>query len=110
MNNPKAVKAEIGDRMIELRVKFWTDGIAEKHGEVIPKHAWDSGRVVMATNHAHGIKWGHKGGIFNSILDLPSVIAKILTDHGVTLHLNTKSRKLIQPIIDLERDENSRRK
>jgi len=35
---------------------------------------------------------------------MPSTAA-ILTDHGVVLHVCGKSRKLIQPMIDLLRDE-----
>jgi hypothetical protein len=51
-------EAKHGEKMIEIRVRFWTDQIAPK-GSVIPKHAWTSGIVRMAKNKAHGITPKH---------------------------------------------------
>ncbi|HTR43355.1 MAG TPA: hypothetical protein VMH87_17215, partial [Pseudomonadales bacterium] len=93
---PTARVAKHGEKMIEVRVRFWTDGITGNKDTVIPKHAWDSGMVSMERNEVHGIKpasWQP----FNSILDLQSVIAKVLIEHEVTLHTNRKSRKLLKP-------------
>jgi hypothetical protein len=95
-NTPTARVAKHGDKMIEIRVRFWTDGISDQQDTVIPKHAWDSGVVVMDGNRSHGITPASPQP-FNSILDLISVLGKVLVDHGVTLHTNRKSRKLIQP-------------
>ena len=105
MHKPKSVHAERGERTIEVRIKFWTNQIAGDNGKVYPKHAWDAGVVMMSANNAHGIITKGNPEILHSILDLPSVVAKVLTKHGVTLHAGRKSRKLIQPIMDLERDE-----
>ena len=35
--------ARLGERMIELKVRFWTDGIVEGKGRIKPKHAWTRG-------------------------------------------------------------------
>ena len=103
-----AVKQSVarhGHKMIEVRIKFWTDEIAAGgNGHIIPKHAWDSGVVLITANPDHGIRSDTNPEILHSFLDLPSVVAKVLTDHGVTLHANRKLRKLIQPIIDLKHD------
>jgi len=97
--------ARHGHRMIEVRIKFWTDKIAAgRNGNIIPKHAWDSGVVVMTANPDHSIKSEGNPEILHSILDLPSTVAKVLTDHGVTLHTDRRSRKLFQPIIDLKHE------
>jgi hypothetical protein len=87
--------ARYGDKMIEARVRFWTDGLAPQKGDVIPKNAWDSGMVAMDSNVSHGIASGTPQP-FNSILDLQSVIAEVLVKNGVTLHPNRKSRRLIR--------------
>lgn len=95
VSTPTARTAKHGEKMIEVRVRFWTDGISQQKDTVIPKHAWDSGVVVMDSNHSHGIAPASPQP-FNSILDLTSVLAKVLTAHGVTLHANSKLRKLIK--------------
>ncbi len=94
--NPTAIPAKHGEKMIEVRVRFFTDQIAGKKNYIIPKHAWDSGFVDMANNKTHGITAATPQP-FNSILDLQSVVAKVLVEHAVTLHANTKLGKLIQP-------------
>ena len=80
----KEKPAKSGDKMIEVRVRFWTVGIAKTAGNIRPKHAWDTGTVVMDTNESHGIKQ-HGPIPFNSILDLSSKIAKLLIREGVVL-------------------------
>ena len=95
-NTPTARVAQHGDKMIEVRVRFWTDNISDQENTIIPKHAWDGGVVVMDTNKSHGITPGPPRP-FNSLLDLTSALAKVLVDHGITLHTSTKTRKLIQP-------------
>ena len=92
---PEARAVKHGDKMIEVRLRFWTDRIAEQKDRVIPKHAWDSGVVVMDGNKSHGIA-PKPPKPFNSILDLHNVLAEVLTAHGVTLHANRKLRKLIK--------------
>ena len=78
--------------MIEIRVRFWTNSIAETKGEIIPKHSWDGGMVYMQPNASHGIE-PHKPKPFHSMMELPAVIEKVLHKHGVKLHHGTSSRK-----------------
>ncbi len=86
-------EARHGDKMIEVRIRFWTDNITEK-GKVVPRRAWDSGVVVMDRNDSHGIQPQYPTP-FNSYLELPEVIAKVLVGHKVKLQRNRKSRKLL---------------
>jgi len=94
---PEAVEAREaawGSRMIEIRVRFWTNGIAEGKGKVLPRHAWSGGVVRMAPNSAHGIK--PKGlRTFNSMAELGTTIERVLVDHGVKIHPCGNLYKLI---------------
>ncbi|HEU4971431.1 MAG TPA: hypothetical protein VFT35_05895 [Gaiellaceae bacterium] len=85
--------AERGTRTIELRVRFWTNGIASAEGKIVPRHAWDSGTVEMRSNESHGIV-AKQAYHFYSLAELPSVIEKALISNGVRLHADTHSRKL----------------
>jgi hypothetical protein len=82
----KAVKAKPRQRMIEVKVRFWTDDLAGKEGYVLPKHAWTTGVVRMESNETHGII--PSASIhFNSLMEIPSTIEKVLIKHGIKLHL-----------------------
>src|SRR6266851_8764840 len=52
---PEAREAKHGEKMIEVKVLFWTDSIAPTKGKIIPKNAWTSGVVRIESNKAHGI-------------------------------------------------------
>ena len=92
---PTARLTKHGEKMIEIRIRFWTDALATK-GSVIPKHAWDSGVVSMKANKSHGIAPATPKP-FNSISELSSKVAEVLTDHDITLHASPKTKKLIKP-------------
>jgi hypothetical protein len=84
-------EAAHGERMIEVKLRFWTDTLAEK-GSVIPKHAWSAGVVRMERNNSHGIVPGAPKP-FNSLLDIGAVIEKTLLEQGVVLHPSQRMRK-----------------
>lgn len=91
----KQVQARIaahGQKMIEVQIRFWTNDIAEKKGQIIPKHAWASGVVKVESNRAHGIK-PENPMPFHSLLDIGAVIEKALIKHGITLHSGRKMKK-----------------
>src|SRR5688572_5474508 len=88
-------EAEYGERMIEIKIRFWTDSIAEGKGVIRPKHAWSRGVVRMQRKETHGIK-SNKAIPFNSLMELPAVIEKVLIDHGITLHPSPKMRKYLK--------------
>jgi hypothetical protein len=79
----EAQEAKHGQKMIEVKIRFWTNDIAEQ-GKVIPKHAWASGVVRIEANQAHGIVPGKPR---------PSVIEKVLIEHGIVLHAGRKMKK-----------------
>lgn len=85
-------EAEQGERMIEVKLRFWTNHIATEPGRVVPKHAWASGVVRIERNKSHGIN-PRNPRPFNSLLDVGAVIERVFIDHGVILHPDRKMRK-----------------
>jgi hypothetical protein len=77
-----------------VKVRFWTDDIAEVAGEVVAKHGRTGGVVRMERNDAHGIKPG-RPRVFNSLMEIPAAIERVLLEHGITLHMSGKVRKYI---------------
>jgi hypothetical protein len=94
--NPAALEAKHGKKMIEVSLRFWTNGIAEEEGKVIPKHALTSGMVHVQGNESHGIVPG-KPVPFYSLLDIGSVVEKVLLTHGIILHPSAKMDKYCAP-------------
>ncbi len=90
--NIESREAKQGEKMIEVKLRFWTNDIASEHGKVVPKHAWASGVVRIERNEAHGITPSNPRP-FNSLLDVGAVIEKVLIDHGVILHSDRRMRK-----------------
>jgi hypothetical protein len=85
-------EAKQGEKMIEVKIRFWTNDIAPESGKVIPKHAWASGVVRMERNKSHGIE-PSKPQPFHSLLDVGGVVEKVLIEHGIVLHPSRKMRK-----------------
>ena len=88
-------EAKYGERMIEVRIRFWTDEIAEGEGQIRPKHAWTSGVVRMQRNESHGITPKNPRP-FNSLMDIPGVVEKVLIQHGIKLHRISRMWKYIE--------------
>lgn len=98
MPNKQGIKertAEYGEKMIEIKIRFWTDGIAEQPGTILPKHAWSGGVVRIERNNAHDII-PKKPLPFNSLMELPSVIEKVLLEQGITLHISRKMQRYFE--------------
>lgn len=91
-NDIEELEASHGEKMIEVKVRFWTNDIAEGEGKIFPKHAWLSGVIRMERNKAHGIVPG-KAIPFHTLMDLPSVIEKVLIMHDIQLHLSRRMKK-----------------
>lgn len=94
MARPQSRKAPQGEKMIEVKVRFWTNDLAGAAGEIVPKHAWASGVVRMETNASHGITPGRPAP-FHSLMDLPAVLERVLIAHGVTLHISRRMSKYL---------------
>lgn len=95
MSQPIERKANHGEKMIEVRVRFWTDEITNTPQVIVPKHAWDYGYVEIAANTSHGLQQSGSSVKFNSVLELPQAIADLLVQEGVHLHIGAKLGKLI---------------
>ena len=89
-----AREAGQGERMLEVKIRFWTNDIAGGKGVVRPKHAWSSGVVRIERNRTHGITPGNPRP-FHTLMDLPAVIEKVLIEHGVVLHHSRRMRKYV---------------
>lgn len=88
------LEARQGEKMIEIKVRFWTNQIAEGEGMVRPKHAWTSGVVRMERNQTHGII-PENPTPFQSLMDLPAVLEKVLHQHGVKLHPSRRMKRYL---------------
>jgi hypothetical protein len=84
-----------GERMIEVKIRFWTNDIAQEKKKVLPKHAWTSGVVRIESNKTHGIKPGNPKP-FHSLLDVGAVIEKVLIEHGIVLHPSRQMKKYVR--------------
>lgn len=88
-------EAAHGKKMIEVKIRFWTNDIAQEKGKILPKHAWACGVVRMERNDVHGIEPGNPVP-FNSLMDVSAIIEKVLIQHGITLHPSRKMEKYIK--------------
>lgn len=91
-DNIASLEAKQGEKMIEVKVRFWTNDISSESGKVVPKHAWSSGVVRVERNSSHGIVPGNPQP-FHSLLDVGAVIEKVLIDHGIVLHPSRRMKK-----------------
>ena len=90
-NGIEAKEAKHGEKMIEVKVRFWTDAIGGAN-QIRPKHGWGSGVVRIAGNKSHGIKPGRPRP-FNSMLEIGAVIERVLIEHGIVIHRSKKMKK-----------------
>lgn len=92
-----ATEAEHGERMIEVKVRFWTNNIAGKSGAIVPKHAWSSGVCRIKPNTSHGVRAAEVKPVhFHSLLDVGAAIEKVLIKHGIILHPSDRMRKYVR--------------
>lgn len=81
-----------GERMIEVKLRFWTNDIAETPNLICRKHAWTSGIARINKNVAHGIK-GSDPVPFHSLLDVGRAIEKAMIQAGISLHHSRREKK-----------------
>src|SRR5260221_9401654 len=89
------MEAKHGEKMIEVKVRFFTNKIAPNKDRVIPKHAWTEGFVRIDGNASHGIR-ARKAQPFDSLLDVGHAIERVLIDHGIVLHPSRKMKKYLK--------------
>lgn len=88
----RSIKPPIGERMIQVNVKFWTNKIAKEKGSLIPKNAWASGMVYVEKNKTHGIV-AKKPIPFHTITELGRIVEKALFQHDIVLHIPKRFKK-----------------
>lgn len=87
-------EAKHGEKMIEIKVRFWTNKLSDQKDSVVPKHCWDSGVVRITPNKSHEIK-AHKPIPFRSLADIPRAIEDCITQAGLTIHADYYSCKYV---------------
>lgn len=95
MGEMKSVTAKHGEKMIEVRLRFWTNDISPIKDEILPKQGWTAGKAYMVKNDAHGIA-GKANTQFNSLLQIGEAVGKVLVAEGVTLRPNGMDAKLVE--------------
>ncbi len=94
--NAESREAKHGQKMIEVKLRFWTNNIAGEPDQIIPKHAWAAGVVRIESNKSHGIVPGAPKP-FHSLLDVGAVIEKLLIEQDIILHPSRRMRKYMEP-------------
>ncbi len=87
-------EAKWGQKMIEVKVRFWTNGLAVVKGNIKPMYAKGSGVVRIKKNRAHGITPGRPIH-FRSLMDLPAKIEKLLIQEGILIRRSRQMHKYI---------------
>ena len=80
-----SVEAKHGEKMIEVKIRFWTDGLAEVPGHIKLKHCWSAGIVSVPKNESHGIASGNRKP-FNSLMELTYAVEQAMADAGLRIH------------------------
>ena len=90
-----ALEANQGEKMIEVKLRFWTNDISPDQGKgVIPKHAWTAGVVRMERNRSHGIVPANPKP-FHSLLYIGVVVEKVFLQHGIVLHRSKTMKRYV---------------
>jgi hypothetical protein len=89
-----AIEAKQGKKMIEVRLRLFTNKIASQSGKIIPKHAWTQGVVYMQGNESHGIVPANPRP-FHSLLEIGQVIESVLLEHGIVLIPSRRMEKYL---------------
>ncbi len=86
-------KAKYGEKMIQVKMYFFTDGIAESKDKIVPKHAWTKGQLSLIANESHEIR--SRRTHFNTLMELTHALQELLIEGGITLHVCDDMKRLI---------------
>ncbi|MCK4445140.1 MAG: hypothetical protein KAW09_11390 [Thermoplasmata archaeon] len=83
-----------GKRMIELRIRFWTNDIdGNPKGTITQKVCWDSGYVYVVKNNSHGIE--SKGqSRFRGLCELLGSVEKVLRKQNIKLQMGARTQEV----------------
>ena len=71
------------ENTIKFRVYFFTDNMAED-GSLVPKKAWEQGKVVLVKNVEHGIPERTK--MFHHYEEIKDAIEALAKENGVEIY------------------------
>ena len=89
-----AVPAEHGKKMIEIKIRFFTDAIAPE-GQVVPRQGWTCGVALVTPNSLHGITSLNHPIVFNTWSEMNVAIEKALIEANVKLRPYGRMQKYI---------------
>lgn len=104
VENARSVEVRRGEKMIEVRVRFWTNNIAKTKGHIVPKHCWAGGMIYTPKNASHGIKSSGKKP-FHSLDEVQSAIEQAMTDVGIKVHESKRRAKKRRRVLGLHAGE-----
>jgi len=79
---PNEVRSTHGKKTIEVRLRFFTDDLAQQDGHIVPKHCWSIGGASMPVNEDHGIE-SRQTVLFNSIAAILPAIEELFSANGI---------------------------
>jgi hypothetical protein len=82
--------------MLQVEIRFFTNNLPGNNGAILPRQAWAKGVVMIQPNELLGIKPRNRPIPFNSLIEIPSKIEKILARNEITLHLPLRMRKYLK--------------
>jgi hypothetical protein len=88
----RETQARHGEKMIEVRVRFFTNNLVRRPENISQKTARAKVVVTVEPNRLYDIV-STEPKSFNSLLDLGAVIEKVLIEHGIVLHPSQKMKK-----------------
>ena len=100
VENASSVEARHGEKMIEVRVRFWTNDIANTKGHIVPKNCWPAGMVYVFRNESHGIK-SSRTMPFNSLDEVQNAIEQAMEDVEIKVHESRGSPKNKKRVLGL---------
>jgi hypothetical protein len=83
--NVEEREAKYRERMIVLKVMFFTNAIADE-GKIRRRHCSANGMIHAQRNGSHDISPKKKGQPFHSLLEIGPAIERTLKEHGIVLH------------------------
>lgn len=100
IEDSRSLEANNGEKMIEFKVRFWTNDIAETKGHILPKHCWTAGVVYASGNDSHGIKKSRTMP-FNSLDEVQNAIKQAMEDAGIKAHEGKSRHKKKKRVLGL---------
>jgi len=83
------VEPRDGEKMIQVVLYFWTDGLATNPNHIRPKLCWDYGVITLPANKSHGIKSVQSH--FSRPSKILTAIEKLFKEQGIKMVHGSRS-------------------